>query len=205
MRLRAGTAKVFDCAFYDVAGNVTISGTGSSPSRSVLLFNTDISGTLALDHAIDVSVFGGVITTITNSANTAGNCFFLPARLVNPFTNNAGAACGMITHSTQAFATHAGSFRLSHPLTLTNGQTVYGISNSGATAYGIAKVNAANQIALSPDGADIQWGVPRIALGGGAQAVLGTTGGGGPTTAVQSGWMRVVDTSGNVCWLPVWR
>lgn len=59
-------------------------------------------------------------------------------------------------------------------------------------------------VVLSPAG-DIRWNKPLVALGGGATATLGTIGGSGPTTAAQNSWLRVLDSTGAACWIPVWK
>ncbi len=67
-------------------------------------------------------------------------------------------------------------------------------------------VDGANRVRLAPSGSDdIVWGRSLISLGGGAGAVLGTTGGAGPTSGAQFGWLKVYDTSGNACFIPVWK
>lgn len=43
-----------------------------------------------------------------------------------------------------------------------------------------------------------------VALGGGAQATLGTVGGWGPTDSSQYGWLQFFDADGTPCWLPIW-
>lgn len=204
MRLLAAAAKVFDCAFYDSAGHVTISGVSGTPSRSITLYNADISGTLALDYANDVTVIGGIITTITNTANTAGNCTIIPGRLANAFTsasNNAGAAFGLIRHHSGG----NGSWRVTHSLILENAQPIYGLTSSGASSPRLIDMNSSDQVVIAGDGSDIRWGRALVALGGGAAPTLGTIGGSGPATAAQNSWMRVIDSSGNPFWVPVWK
>jgi Pectate lyase superfamily protein len=208
VRFKAATAKVFSCAFYDTAGNVTITGIAGTPSRSVQLFNTDISGTLALDYADDIVVFGGTITTITNTMNTGGASTIIPGRLVNPFTsanNKAGAAFGVLRYDTHSFASAPGSWRVSQAIALENGQSIHGINSEGTRALRIARVNSANRVELSGDGADIQLGQGIVANGGGATPVLGTIGGSGPARAPQAGWVKFYDASGNAFWVPFWR
>jgi hypothetical protein len=54
-------------------------------------------------------------------------------------------------------------------------------------------------------GADIEWGRPLVALGGGAAPTFGTIGGSGPATAAQNTWMRVVDSTGAAFFVPAWK
>ena len=60
-------------------------------------------------------------------------------------------------------------------------------------------------IRLEPGTADLVWGKALVALGGGAAPTLGTIGGGGPATAAQNTWMRVVDSTGAAFWVPAWK
>ncbi len=60
-------------------------------------------------------------------------------------------------------------------------------------------------VRLLSAGADIQWGKPLVALGGGLAPTLGTIGGTGPATAAQNSWMRGVDSTGAAFWVPVWK
>lgn len=208
IRLKAVAAKVFDCAFYDTYGNVTVSGISGTPSSGVSFENTDISGTLSLDWVTDFSLVGGVISTITNTANVAGNCIIIPTRLVNAFTsanNNAGAAFGLMRYSTQSFATAAGSFRFTKPIILENAQHLTALDAAGTSALRILGINSGDRVVLSLDGSPIQFGVAATALGGGAAPTLGTIGGTGPATAAQNAWMKFFDDAGNAYWLPIWR
>ncbi len=52
---------------------------------------------------------------------------------------------------------------------------------------------------------DIQWTQPLVSLGGGSAPTLGTIGGTGPATAAQHKWLRVMDSAGAACWIPVWK
>ena len=208
LRLQAAAAKVFNCAFYDTQGNVTVTGISGTPSSGVLLVNTDISGTLALDWVNDFSLIGGVVTTITNTANTGGDCNLFPARLVNAFTsanNNAGKAFGLLRHSTQDFATCHGSFRMTHQPCLENSQYLVGLNAAGSAAPRVIGINANDRVLIAVDGSDIQLGQGVIGLGGGAAPTLGTIGGGGPSTAGQNCWIKFFDSAGNAVWLPGWR
>lgn len=52
---------------------------------------------------------------------------------------------------------------------------------------------------------DVKWRKALVALGGGAAPTLGTIGGSGPQTAGQNSWLKVLDSTGAACWLPVWK
>ena len=64
---------------------------------------------------------------------------------------------------------------------------------------------ATGNLVLCTGGGDIKWGKALVALGGGAAPTLGTIGGSGPTAAGQNTWMRVLDSTGAACWVPVWK
>lgn len=129
-----------------------------------------------------------------------------PAALV--FSNNAGSAEGMRL-------TDAGVLALG--TTIVTGATagnmvipnntggLLGVNSGGTGTIRLIFLNAVNQIELSPGGEDIKWGRPLIALGAGAGATLGTIGAPGPVTAAQNSWMRIIDSTGNASWVPVWK
>jgi hypothetical protein len=54
-------------------------------------------------------------------------------------------------------------------------------------------------------GGDVKFGTALVALGGGSAPTLGTIGGAGPATAAQNSWLKVLDSTGAACWLPVWK
>lgn len=88
---------------------------------------------------------------------------------------------------------------------LSNAKYLRGANAANTTALSLIGVNASDQVVLSNSGNDIRWGVPLVALGGGAAPTFGTIGGSGPTTAAQNSWMRVIDSAGNPFWVPVWK
>lgn len=64
---------------------------------------------------------------------------------------------------------------------------------------------ATGKVTIAGGGGDIQWGKALVALGAGAPPTLGTIGGSGPATAGQNSWLRLLDSAGNPCWVPVWK
>lgn len=64
---------------------------------------------------------------------------------------------------------------------------------------------AAGDLILSAAGRPIRYGVATRALGAGAAATLGTIGGTGPATAAQFAWEEGKDSTGTLCWRPIWR
>jgi hypothetical protein len=82
---------------------------------------------------------------------------------------------------------------------------IIGNKNGSGTVQELrVKSNGAN-IVLDPGSADIKWNKALVALGGGAVPTLGTIGGAGPTGAAQVGWERRLDSTGAVCWSPIWK
>lgn len=65
--------------------------------------------------------------------------------------------------------------------------------------------NGSGTIAIGDASGEVQMNKPLVAPGGGAGASLGSIGGSGPVTATQNSWMRFLDQSGAICWVPVWK
>jgi hypothetical protein len=65
--------------------------------------------------------------------------------------------------------------------------------------------NGSGTIAIGDASGEVQMNKPLVAPGGGAGASLGSIGGSGPATANQNSWMRFLDQSGALCWVPVWK
>lgn len=81
-----------------------------------------------------------------------------------------------------------------------------GINAAGTAAVRMTMLDGTGRLQILPDGVgDILWGKALVALGAGAPAVPGLTGGTGPATAAQNSWMRVVDNGGTPFWVPVWK
>jgi len=68
-----------------------------------------------------------------------------------------------------------------------------------------AGTGTVRNLKLDPGTADLQWGKALVALGGGAAPTLGTIGGSGPAAAAQNTWLRMLDSAGVACWVPVWK
>lgn len=81
------------------------------------------------------------------------------------------------------------------------------IIGGGGSADVTLELNSqgAGHIYLNPGSGDIKWGKALVALGGGAAPTLGTIGGSGPATAGQNSWLRIRDSAGAACWVPVWK
>jgi hypothetical protein len=55
-------------------------------------------------------------------------------------------------------------------------------------------------------GATFQLGIATISPSGGGSAIaFGTTGGSGPATAAQNGWLSMLDSTGATVFVPCWK
>lgn len=87
-----------------------------------------------------------------------------------------------------------------------NGTSVPTLYVGGQTNVPLTiQTKGSGTLKLDPASGDIQWGKALVALGGGAAPTLGTIGGSGPATAAQNTWLRLLDSAGNACWVPVWK
>lgn len=92
----------------------------------------------------------------------------------------------------------------------TTAPVIRGGTNVTTFKIGTNKAGATLQL-NGGTGADggVQIMTTRIAATGGSSApTLGTTAIGvssGPATAAQNGWIPIIDSAGNTCWIPVWR
>jgi hypothetical protein len=78
--------------------------------------------------------------------------------------------------------------------------------NSGNTNIGLQiATKGSGNLLLSPNTGDIRWNKALVALGAGGAATLGNTGGSGPATTTQNTWLRLLDSTGAACWVPVWK
>ena len=87
----------------------------------------------------------------------------------------------------------------------------------GSSAFSVKARNAANaaditllslatdRVVLGDGTADTQWAKPLVAVGPTTLITLGKTGGSGPATAAQNSWLRLLDSTGAACWIPVWK
>jgi hypothetical protein len=89
-------------------------------------------------------------------------------------------------------------------IVLPNASFLRGLNAAGTSVISIARITSGDRVSLG-NGADLQWMVPLVALGGGAAPTFGTIGGSGPATAAQNAWMRVVDSAGATFWVPAWK
>lgn len=79
---------------------------------------------------------------------------------------------------------------------------LHGNESTGAATL---RSGGVGPVRLLPGDGDIQWGKPLVALGSGPTATLGETGGDGPTSSSQVGWMRGLDDTGQAIWIPVYK
>lgn len=86
-----------------------------------------------------------------------------------------------------------------------NAPSVAAISSSDTNVGITIASQGTGSVNLSPGTGDIRWNKALVALGAGAAPTFGTIGGSGPATAAQNTWLRVLDSTGTACWLPVWK
>lgn len=110
--------------------------------------------------------------------------------------NNAEQARVLVVASAVNYVTLAGGATTVGPTLSADGETNIDLQ---LAAKGTGKLK------LLTAGADIQWGKALVALGGGAAPTFGTIGGTGPTVAAQNSWERRLDSTGAVCWAPIWK
>lgn len=119
-----------DC--YDASADVSV---GPSEVVNDPRFTNCNIGTLELDRAARPIVIGGIVTTITDTANTTGPGVLLPGRLQNSFASNAGGALQCIRHSSTLVSSGAytGGSVVTQPLLMENGRHYAALTNGGAT------------------------------------------------------------------------
>lgn len=96
--------------------------------------------------------------------------------------------------------THA----LSHEVGIPNNTNYSGGNAAASGTIAIVGIDASDRILIGPAGTAIRIGLSIIGSGGGSALTFGSTGGSGPTTAAQNGWIKLYDGSGNAFWIPVW-
>jgi hypothetical protein len=109
--------------------------------------------------------------------------------------------CQIGSSADDALEVQSGRIRLT-----TNGKSLDGVTSTLANRRMIrVAATPSGEVELSPDGVDIRWGRPLVALGTGGAATLGATGSPGPTVAAQNSWMQVHDHTGVIFWVPAWK
>ncbi len=89
-------------------------------------------------------------------------------------------------------------------IVIKNGAALRGHDAAGTTPIALIGTTTSDCVYLSPEGVDIYWGIPMVALGGGANATPGTVGGSGPAVTAQDGWMKGKDSAGDF-FIAIWR
>jgi hypothetical protein len=137
--------------------NATLSN--STVANAVTLNSSTGNITLALVAT------GNIITINSNSANLVN------IRAVSLITCNTNFTTGANTGD----------------IIISRGSSIQAVNVAGSGLVTlIGAVPNSDNVALSPQGRDVRYGVPLVALGGGATPTLGTIGGSGPATAGQN-------------------
>lgn len=87
---------------------------------------------------------------------------------------------------------------------MTNAKHLRGANAANTGTKHLVGLNASDHMVISGDGVDVQWGVPPATEGAEAQAILGNTGGTGPTNSAMKEWHRVRNASGKLRFIATW-
>jgi hypothetical protein len=192
------------------SGNVSISGNtviGNASGDALTIASAAVtwsnnpthSGAHTFSGAVGIN---GILTASSDIIATAGTLY---ADLIDSnstgsifFRTNNGQVQVEIDHqiATANWIRMRGNISGNSPLIDVEGETNVGL---------IIQTKGTGQLRLDPQNGDIRWDKALVALGGGAAATLGTIGGSGPSTAAQNSWERRLDSTGAVCWVPVWK
>lgn len=231
----AGVANLLmsDCEANLSNADLLLTGDGTHLTASALIANCTFD-IIAHDFAQFCSIVGGSCSTITYTANSVDNQAtgiavggsaptILGTRNTvvgraaatgkySVYTNNnvrfdMGANTAEFTgpvNSTTALSTGAtpataGAIRLS------SGEKITGRNAANTGNIELIQLDGVDRLQLAPAGADILWGRPMVALGGGAAPTVGTIGGSGPAAAAQRGWIRIIESDGTASFIPCWR
>lgn len=149
IRVNNGSGRIDNCSLFLAGANVVIGDVDQT--NSVQLDLVDISGTLIIDNAADISYFNGICGAITTTANTVGKCTFIPGRLVTPYTSAAQASVGVWQYVETALGAANGSWRSNKPICLLNSQHLVSLNAAGTnilTLIGL-DVNSITRLGLS--------------------------------------------------------
>ena len=158
--------------------------------------------------------------TIFNNAWLNGSLYdkidLLFTNTVHWDVDNASAAIEFVKTSSTAYATADTAAMVLSSASASSDAVILSFRGSGShNNIGIKKggnnfvirmnVTGTPVEAISIDVAGlIQYGLPVVALGGGAAPTFGTIGGTGPGTAAQAAWKKEKSSTGAAYYIPVW-
>jgi hypothetical protein len=181
--------------------NVYFAGRNAANSADVNMFKVNASDQIdvgAVMNTAAVNVGGALTTTGANSITSSGSV--------------SAAAAGYLnwTGRARTYSPLDGVIVLGN-----NADTGFTRLNFGGTSSSFPALtrNAAvletkladNSAYASHAALLFQTMTALIALGGGAAPTLGTIGGSGPATAAQNTWLKMTDSTGAACYVPVWK
>lgn len=134
VRLDGATQPWFsDCTFYDVGAVVSV-GPGAATTYDAH-FSHCQALTFALDRAQSACWIGGILSTVTDTANTSGDTLILPGRWSGTFTPAGGGAVGIMRYSSSKIVGGAtGGFDFLRPMQIPNARHYAGVTVAGTAS-----------------------------------------------------------------------
>lgn len=140
---------VYNCTFYQ-NGVINVTGTGGQPTASATFVNSQAL-TLAFDYATDCSWVGGILTSVTDTANCAGTIMVQPGRLVNGFTASTNVV-QVVHYNPTPIGSLGGTTRFARPIVFANGHYVGWLDSGGSGVVGAIGVDSGEAVRLAPFG-----------------------------------------------------
>lgn len=178
----------------EAAGTGTLQALTIGPSTAPWRFSA--GGFIALtDNALDIGA---------NGATRPRSGYFAQGLAIGPTAGAASAGIISLDRTASASLTMSTGGVVDGQVRVTAASTISITDSTGGSPRLSVATGAAGNVSLLPGG-DILWGKALVALGGGAPPTLGTIGATGPATAAQNTWLRLLDSTGAACWVPVWK
>jgi hypothetical protein len=208
-------------------GNLNISGVPATLSSSIEIVGCSFNNVI-LDQCQVIYGAGNSCATVTMTSNTQNielgiSCtgtapVLAGTRVTLHGFNGSNGKYTIWSNNNVRFDTAANPVEIAQVLSVGSAPALTGdvrLNNSSVIAarnsansgdVQALSVDNSNRVRLAPGGSDdIVWGRAPVSMGGGAGAVLGTIGGSGPTSGAQFEWLQVFNTSGDKCFIPIWK
>ena len=189
----------------DIGGNARIGGTLTVNGNFTIGTGGVLNAQATTGHVIGGTAVPGIGLRLEGAIAGVGgiNRGLSCAHNLSPALNNNAAIAvigGNINLNGAAGVHPIFSGLVAEAPTITAGVST--VTNAASLRIPGAPVGAVNNYAFWTQAGDSRFD-NAAALGGGAPALLGTTGGAGPAVAAQNEWLRIV-INGNVRFLPAW-
>ena len=212
--VNSGTFAILNTTLANATiGNVvTLNSTSGNISNLTVAF-TMTTSILNVSSQLNTQRANATVANVTSSTTTFANASFANATVANVSSGTFGVLNASTANTTNSNIVRIGTVGTTFVIGAANGDIVHSqgglmrsvnVAGTGLISV-IGTVSGSDNVTISPGGQDIRWGVPLVALGGGAAPTLGTIGGTGPATSAQNSWLRLVDSTGAVFWVPVWK